>query len=910
MSLIVNGTEHDQTPAPGQCLRTYLRGLGYHGVKRGCDVGDCGACTVWLNGSPVHSCITPAVQVQGGEVTTIEGLADGDALHPMQESFLKAPGFQCGFCTAGMIMTAAAFTQEQRDDVPASMRGSICRCTGYRAIIDAIEGVGHVDTDSTSPVGSSVEPLQGREVVTGQAEFTLDHAIPGTLHMKVVRSPHAHARAVTIDVSRALDLPGVHAAFTWQDSPQRLFSSACHELNRADPRDMLVLDRIARFVGQRMVAIVADTAAIAEVACTLVDIEWEVLPHVLTPQEALEPNAPRLHGQGPDRFLADPSHNVVAVINDGRGDIDAGLAQADYVHRARYVTPRVATAPLETFGTVAWVDDDGRVNVRTSTQNPFLTRGKIADVFSLSPQDVRVFTTRVGGGFGGKQEMLSEDLCVLAARALKRPVEWEFSREEQFIGGTSRHPMTIDVTIGVTSDGTLTAMQVDVLSDTGAYGNHAATTLGAATGGLLHYRCRNKRFNGTVVYTNNIPSGAMRGYGHAQTNFAVERSLDEIALELNLDPIDLRRRNVVEPGDSLELGNRAMDHHEGNYAGAECLSLIAEALATPGGIPAPAGPSWHEGTGVALTMFETAPSPLEHWSEAVIEITSEGRYRLQTGACEFGQGTIGAIRQMAATALSTSVESIDLVFGDTGPNVYDSGGFASTGLNVTGRAVTAAAQALRDHVVEFASRILGTDASTCTLTSAGVDSPAGSLSLADLAQHAESEGVLLAAARSASGAPVHFGFDAQAVHLAVNSTTGEVRLLRLIHAVDAGTVINPAHARGQVEGAVIMGVGQSLTEWWQVTSEGAMRNPGLRMYRVPMMTDVVPVEVHFATSSDPLGPFGAKGIGEPPIDAVAPAIASAVSRALGVPMRSFPMTPPVIVAALHGHRHLASTSGR
>ncbi|MDQ5975238.1 MAG: Aldehyde oxidase, partial [Actinomycetota bacterium] len=306
MAITVNGTTFDATPAPGQCLRTYLRELGHHGVKKGCDSGDCGACTVWLDGKPVHSCLVSAMQAERHAVTTIEGLADGDTLHPVQEQFLKAPGFQCGFCTAGMIMTCAGMNEEQRADLPASLRGSLCRCTGYRAIADAINGISGIDEEvpAGQAVGASIPPLEGHGVVTGSVEYTMDHDIPDVLHLKVVRSPHAHARALSIDTTAAKAVPGVVAVYTHEDVPDRLYDTACHENHLVDPDDTRMLDTVARFVGQRMVAVVATSVGAAEEGCRRVVIDWEVLPAVFDPQDAMKPGAPVIHPKGTtDSFI-------------------------------------------------------------------------------------------------------------------------------------------------------------------------------------------------------------------------------------------------------------------------------------------------------------------------------------------------------------------------------------------------------------------------------------------------------------------------------------------------------------------------------------------------------------------------------------------------------------------------------
>lgn len=899
MSIQVNGQTFTRKPAPGQCLRTFLRDLGWHGVKKGCDSGDCGACTVWLDGQPVHSCVTSAMQACRHQITTIEGLATNGELHPVQEQFLKAPGFQCGFCTAGMIMTTAGMNEEQRSDLDASLRGSLCRCTGYRAIHDAIRGIGEIQ-ESHAPgqaVGASVGALEGPGVVTGRVEYTMDHAIPGTLHLKVVRSPHPHARALRIDTSAAKAVPGVVEVFTWEDVPKKYFTTATHEDHLVDPSDTLILDQVARFIGQRMVAVVAETVAAAEEGCRRVEIEWQILPAVFDPEEAMQSGAPALHGSAPHSFIQHPESNVLLEINDGRGDLEKGLAEADAIHEATYTTPRVSPAHLETHGSIAWVDRTGILNVRTSTQTPFPTREKLCYLFDLQASQVRVFAKRVGGGFGGKQEVLTEDLCVLAALRTGRPVQWEFTREEQFIGATTRHPMKIRVRLGARRDGTLTAMEMDVTSDTGAYGNHGGETLWGSTGAMKWYRCRNKRYAGRAVYTNNVPSGAMRGYGAAQPSFAMESAIDELARKLGLDPLAFRRKNAVGPCDNIALGKAPIDDAMGGYALDQLFDLVEEALAKGPSIPPPEGEDWVVGCGLAMSMFESSP-PTETRSEASIELRPDGHYDLAVGTCEFGNGTTTVHAQFAATALNTNVDRISLAHGDTASSAWDTGAFASTGLNVAGKAVALAATALHDRILEYAAHRFELPAADCTLEAEGVRCGDRLIPIEELCARADEDGMALSQARRAYGSPISNGFNVHGARVAVNRLTGEITLLQSVAAVDAGVVVNPAQARGQVEGAVAMGVGFALTEWLQNGEVGDVLNPTLRMYRMPNFADLPRIEVLFADSSDAFGPFGAKGVGEPPIDPVAPAIANAIHDATGVRFRDLPFTPPRIYGPL------------
>jgi putative selenate reductase molybdopterin-binding subunit len=899
MTFTVNGRDFTSSPAPGQCLRTFLRDLGHMGVKKGCDAGDCGACTVWVDGHPVHSCITSAEQMRGRTVTTIEGLAEGDALHPMQEQFLKSPGFQCGFCTAGMIMTCASLNDEQRADLPASLRGSLCRCTGFRAIHDAIEGVAHVETDVPAgrEIGASVGAIEGRGVVTGSVRYTMDEVPPGVAHLKVVRSPHSHARAVRIDTAKAKALSGVLGVFTWEDTPTKRFSTALHENHLVDASDTLMLDQVARFKGQRMVAVVAETVAIAEEACRLVEIDWEVLPAVLTVEEALMPGAPHVHARGEDAWIISPERNVVASLEFGRGDVADALASAEVVHRATYRTPRQSHAQLETHGSIAWVDESGIVQVRTSSQAPFIAREKLAHVFDMRQDQFRVFTGRVGGGFGGKQEMFTEDLAVLATLRLGVPVQWEWTREEEFIGGSTRHPMVIEIALGATREGQLTAMSMDVTSNTGAYGNHGGETLGASSTALAWYRCRNKQFTGRTVYTHTVPAGAIRGYGAAQPTFAMESAIDELASLLGIPPLEFRRRNAVQPGDNLAVSGAPADECLGSYGLDQCLDKVEAAMQAGPSHPVPDGPEWSAGVGYAMSMYHTAP-PTEHRSDASVEVLPDGTYLIRVGTCEFGNGTTTSHVQFAAAALGTTMDRVAIRHGDTSESGWDTGAFAQTGLFVAGRAVTYAAQGLRGRIEEYAERF-GQPGDHVQLLADSVMVGEARIPLDELWRRADADGVALSQARRAYGSPVSVGFNVTGVRAAVNSVTGEIRLLQVAHAVDAGQVINPQQLRGQVEGAVAMGIGFAMTEWFQMNDQGDVLNPGIRMYRIPNYADIPPIQVHFAEDEDTVGPFGAKGCAESPIDPVSPAIANAVAIATGVRFRDLPLVPPLIFERLY-----------
>ncbi|MGW8779925.1 molybdopterin-dependent oxidoreductase [Streptomyces sp. NPDC055796] len=896
MTYLVNGRSFDAEPEPGQCLRTFLRALGHFGVKKGCDAGDCGACTVWLDGIPVHSCITPAFRAEGREVTTIEGLGSPGDLHPVQRRFRDAPGFQCGFCTAGMIMTSATFTEEQKADLPRALKGNLCRCTGYRAIEDAVKGVTNVQTAAPGKaVGTSVGAPAAEDVVTGRAEFTMDTRMEGMLHLKVLHSPHAHARIVSVDTSAALAVPGVQRVYTWRDVPRKRFTTAIHTDHLVDPDDTYILDDTVRFVGQRVAVVLADTVGAAEEGCRKLDVEYEVLPAVFDPEEAMADGAPQLHGSE-DPFVRDSVHNLLLEIHSHIGDVDAGFAAADVIHEGTYFSPRVQHAHLETHGSIAWMED-GRLNVRTSSQSPSIAKVKLAYLFALRPDQLRVFCKRVGGGFGGKQEVISEDLVALATLDTGRPSCLEFTREEEFTTASPRHPMKLTVKLGAKNDGTLTAFQVRNLSDTGAYGNHGGETLYAGGSAVMIYRCPNKKYDAFSVYTNTVPSGALRGYGMTQPAFAVECAMDELAIALHMDPLELRRRNIVRPGDPLVGMHDGPDDVMFNEDGlAKCIDLVAGELARTADQPSP-GPGWLVGTGVASSMHETAP-PTEHISEAWLTLGDDLVYELAVGTVEFGEGTSTAHVQIAANQLGTTPSRIRLVQSDTDRTGFDTGAFASAGLFVAGNAVLRAANAVRDRILEFAAAHTGVHVVMCSMDDEHVVCGDDRVPLAELVALARASGIRFTAARKAYGSPRSVTSNTHGFRIAVHRITGEIRILHSVHAADAGVLINPEQVRGQVDGGVAQGIGFALTENFRVDADGAVVNPNLRNYRIPAYADVPRTDLLLVSSADSVGAMHSKGMAECCINPVAPALANALRDATGVRYRELPLTPERIYSRL------------
>ena len=891
MTFRINGQDHNVAPRPGQCLRTFLRERGCFGVKKGCDAGDCGACTVHVDGTPVHSCLFPAFRAKDREVTTIEGLADGATLHPVQQAFLAAQGFQCGFCTAGMIMTTACLSAEQREDLPNAMKGNLCRCTGYRAIHDAINNVrGVAMVTEGSPIGKSVPAPAGPRIVTGAERFTLDVPSAAFMHMKLLRSPHAHAVIVRIDKKAALAIPGVRAILTWEDAPAHHFSTARHQIASDDPADMLVLDRTLRFIGQRVAAVIADSATAAEAGRDALVVLYDVRPAVLDPVAAIRPGAPLVHDKPGYAAIPEADRNVVARVDGGVGDIAAGFAQADVIHEGTYVTQRIQHAHLETHCAMGWRDDANVLTVRSSTQTPFLTRDALCALFDLPRASVRVLCERVGGGFGGKQEMLVEDIVALAVLKTGHPVMLELTREEQFSATTSRHPMQVTIKVGARKDGTLTAMKLDVVSEAGAYANHSIGTLHHGCNEVFGvYRCPNKKVDGVAVYTHTMPSGAFRGYGLSQTNFAVESAMDTLAKQLGIEPIVFRRLNVVKPGDVMvSSGHEPDDVQFGSYGLDQCLDLVESALSKD--TPAPAlSKDWLIGTGMALGMLDTIP-PRGHRADVSLKLRDDGAYDLAVGTAEFGNGTSTVHRQIAAAVLGTVTDRINLTQSDTSLVEHDTGAFGSTGTVVAGMATQRAANDLARKIIDFAGRAFPTNVAG-TLEADCVRLGEQTIALDVLAAKAHAVDVALAADGRWDGTPRSVAFNVQAFTVAVHRVTGELRILRSVHAADAGTVINPAQCRGQVEGGIAMAIGAALYEGMRIDAAGAISNPTFRNYHIPSFGDIPRSEVMFADTYDTLGPLGAKSMSESPFNPIAAALANAIEDATGARLHSTPFAP-------------------
>ncbi len=640
------------------------------------------------------------------------------------------------------------------------------------------------------------------------------------------------------------------------------------------------------------------------------NVEYEVLPFNIDPERADHPDVVALHGPAsPSGRCADPlrrpsgiaraDDNVVMEMRSGIGDLEAELAASDIVEEREFHTHRVSHTALETHGAIAWRDADGRYVVRSSTQVPFLVRRTLVRIFGLDRDGIRVYAARVGGGFGGKQEVLTEDLALLATIVTGRPVRVEFSRTEVLTATTVRHPFRIRVRMGATADGTLTGIGVDVRSNTGAYGNHGPGVMFHGVGeSIAVYRAAAKKIDADVVYTNTVPSGAFRGYGLSQMIFAIESTVDEIARRLGLDPLELRRKNIIGAEDPMIAAHEEPDLLIGSYGLEECVGIVRDGLAADRDADLRAlEPGWRIGEGTAIAMIATVP-PRGHHSHARIRLDDDGGFTLDVGTAEFGNGTSTVHQQIAATLLQTTTTRIRLRQSDSDLVAHDTGAFGSTGTVVAGRATAAAATELAARIVERAAAVLACTPADCKLTGDQVRHGGRSVRLAELAAHARAAGEPLEAAGYWGGTPRSVAFNVQGFRIAIDEGTGELRILRSLHAADAGVVVNPEQCRGQVEGGVVQAIGAALHEIVRVDENGRVTSDILRQYHVPTFADAPRTDVQFAQTTDLTGPLGAKSMSESPYNPVAPALASAIRDAIGVRMTRTPFTRDAIHAAI------------
>jgi len=930
VALTVNGSPFEVDVPPGEVLLDTLRGLGFRGVKDGCRVSDCGSCTVILDGKPVASCSVLTGQADGCSVTTIEGIGDPESPHPLQTEFLNRSAAQCAYCMQGMIVSAKALLDSDpspsEETIREGLSGNLCRCTGYVKAVEAVKAVAGGTASSATPaasgsdrystVGHSVAKTEGIGLLSGRARYTDDFPIAGTLVGRIKRSPHAHARIKRIDASKALALPGVHCVLTHEDVPRIPFSTAGQNCPEPSPYDTVMLDSKVRFVGDRVAAVAAETAVLAEKACALIDVEYEVLPSVLEPESAMDDGAPVIHDEEDSSGITDASRNLAARIDVEVGDVEGGFSDAARVFEGEYRLQYVQGTPTEAHISLTYLDEKDRLVVVTSTQVPFHARRIVARVNGLPISRVRVVKPRIGGAFGAKQEVVLEDICAALTLRTRRPVKLKLDRDEELYASRTRHPQIIKLKTGVAADGRIVARHMDVLCNTGAYGAHALTVpSNTGSKSLPLYRSDGLKYTCDSVYTNLPIAGALRGYGAPQGFFAVESQMDEIAHALGRDPAEYRLANAIREGDRdpiaehLGEGKAGFERVIRTNGLAECWDRVREATdwdawhaSLTAGVAGTPGtrPFLRRGMGMSFAMHGSG-IPGDDMGAATIKANEDGSFHLLIGATDLGTGSDTILGQMAAEVLGVPPEAVHVYSSDTDRTPFDVGAYASSTTYVSGGAVIKAAEKVRDRLLHHASTMLGEGPEGLICADGKITTLSGrSVALEDVAHAAmygdEKEQISFSASHMTFECPPPFA--AAVADIVVDTGTGRIDVTDFACAIDCGFAINPALAEGQIHGGVSMGLGYALSEEMIFDKRGRMMNSNLLDYKVLTAVDTPPIKAILVTTDEPTGPFGAKSVSEIPVDVVAPAIANAVFAATGVRLRELPFTPERVLAGI------------
>lgn len=768
----------------------------------------------------------------------------------------------------------------------------------------------------THVVGQGERRVDARPLVTGAPVYAAEFEQPNMLHARILHSPHAHANILSIDKSKVLALPGVYAVLTHEDVPRVAHSTAGQPYPEPSPYDAYLLDTRVRYVGDWVAFVAAETLAIAEEALKLIEVEYAVLPAVFDPLEAMRDGAPQLHE--PDSThpnaeknfgnIYDAAHNIAAHEVIEHGDFNAALAEADIIVEGEYSVPFISHAVLEPHVCVAYLDGYERMIVVSSTQVPYHTRRQLAAVLQLPISRIRVVKPRVGGGFGSKQEMLLEPVAAALALKTRRPVRIEYTREEEFTAGRFRHPMLIRMRSGVKRDGTLLAISMHSIGNAGAYGTHSFTvTRSTGHKTLCLYRAKAYAFRADAVYTNLPITGAMRGYGAPQGFFALESHIDEIARQLRMDPLEFRRKNHVQKGDwdpmeMVEVDGHWRSKRQFRSCGLpECLEKGAKAIGWSEPLERGDGKPLRRGRGMATAMQGSGVASFE-LGGASIKLNEDGSFNVMTGATDIGQGSDTILGQIAAEALGVGLDKILMHSADTDSSVFDYGSYASSTTYISGGGVKIAAERVQRQILDVASDLLDCSPEDMSIIDSVIYTPRGpsKLTIADIANE-----TLYGKHRQQIMAKGDFWTDdspapffAQFVEIEVDTETGQLRVTKAVNVLDLGKAINPTLATGQVEGAVAMALGYVLSEEVKFDAQGRVRNAGFVDYKVMSTLDMPQMSTILVEDTEVTGPFGAKSAGEVPTNGMAPAVANALYDALGIRIRSLPITPEKILQAL------------
>jgi putative selenate reductase molybdopterin-binding subunit len=762
--------------------------------------------------------------------------------------------------------------------------------------------------DDYRVVSKRLPKVDGEAIVRGAPHYTMDMVPEGALYAKILRSPHAHARIKGINRQRALEVPGVVLVLTHDDVPRVPYTTAGQNFPEPSPYDTFMLDNKVRFIGDRVAVVVALDRRTAEKATGLLEVDYEILPAVFDPNDALKAGAVRIHDEPDSQGIHDAGRNLAAQIKVDVGDVEKGFEKAELVFEHSYTVHYVQHAPMEPHVCLAYLDEHRRVVVVTATQVPFHARRIVARVNQIPLSRIRVVKPRIGGGFGAKQEIVLEDLCAHIALKTGRPVAMELDRGEEFYASRTRHPMYVTMKTGITRDGTIMANELRVVANTGAYGAHGLTVpSNTGSKSLPLYRSPHIRYRADVAYTNLPVAGAFRGYGAPQGYFALESHMDEIAHELGMDPLELRRKNLIAEGDIDPIATKLGEGKEGferiiKSCGMEdCIKAAGSAFF--GRQPAEVSEAHRRtkrGVGFALCMHGTG-IPGDDMGGATIKVNEDGSFNLLIGATDLGTGSDTVLAQMAAEVLGVSLGDILVYSSDTDYTPFDVGAYASSTTYVSGMAVVRAAEKVKDRLGEVAAELMGQDAGGLEFVGGFFVSASGKRmhmkEAALKAFYGESKQQIV---ESASFLTFECPppFCACFVEVEVDLDTGMVRVVDIASAVDLGRAINPTLAEGQIIGSVAMAIGYALTEDMQFSPDGKMLNASLMDYKVPVSVDLPDIKAFIVETDEPTHPFGVKSVGEICLDNVAPAIANAVYNATGARLRDLPFTPEKVLRAL------------
>ena len=915
----VNGVEHDLKVGPNTKLADVLRrDLGLTGTKIGCGDGQCGSCVVLLDGKAVRSCIFPAGKAAGKGVLTVEGLAatwgDPRELHPLQKAFVEHGAVQCGFCTPGLLMAAAALWNRMvasgsvpdDDEIKRALARNACRCTGYGSVLRAVRSATHeyqtgaplppIDIETVAPlhvIGRSFPRPDAVAKVTGTARFTDDYTFPGMLFGATLRAGYPHARILSIDTGKAKALPGVHAVLTHEDVPGR----NRHGLVYLDWP--VLCDTKVRYMGDAVAIVAADTPEIAAEALKLINVEYEPLPVIASAEQARQPGAAIVHEEW-------QAGNLLEHIKVRHGDVEQGLAEADVVVEREYRTPiydHMFMEPECSIGVPAGYDaDHAKLTVYVGSQIPYADRAQTAAALGLPEAKVRIVGTLIGGGFGGKEDIMGQIHAALLAQATGRPVKILYDRAESLLAHPKRHATVIRIKTGARRDGTLTAVQAELVGDAGAYASLSTKVLTRATTHATGpYQVPHARVDCYAMYTNNPPAGAFRGFGVTQSAFAVESNMDILASELGMDPFELRRKNALRIGATTATGQVLRE----SVGLLDCLDWV-KARVKELSQSSNQDPKLKIAWGVACAYKNTGlGGGADDAAAAEVRVYPDGSAEVRTGSADLGQGLTTALAQITAQVLGLPIERARVLLSDT--DLTPDGGptTASRQTSVTGNAARLAAEGLRERLSYVAAEHWDVPPACIRFEDGELRAEGHSAPLGEVVDWLVAEGhephltyryAAPATLPLGQGGDMHFAFSfaVQAAQVAVDPATGKAQVLRIVAAADGGRALNPQALVGQIEGGIVMGIGTALTEEY-IVEGGIPQTRRWKDYRTPLVGDTPQMDVHLAEHPTSTGPFGAKGIGELPSIPTAPAICNAIYNATGVRVYKLPVKPEELV---------------